>query len=214
MCVSWPWRRVGPSLASFWGRSWAGKIFVDLGLKFGCNSIGWYNIVYCIVYNISPACEPVKEGQRMFERILATDSWKRFVSPFFSKFHWPDFFTCWKFCTISSSHFEDSQIDCAIKAEIEIQFSLVFKLGQIYFESFGSTKKIDVRYHYFTSQGWSKCFSNGNNKNGHILPTGQWYAPSAVINDALIMPEYARICQSMPEYARVCQSIPEYARVC
>ena len=36
-------------------------------------------------------------------------------------------------------------------------------------------------------------------KNGHILPTGQWYAPSAVINDALIMPEYARACQSMPE---------------
>ena len=47
-----------------------------------------------------------------------------------------------------------------------------------------------------------------------ILPTGQWYAPSAVINDALIMPEYARACQSMPEYARVCQSMPEYARVC
>ena len=23
-------------------------------------------------------------------------------------------------------------------------------------------------------------------KNSHILPTGQWYAPSAVINDALI----------------------------
>ena len=23
-----------------------------------------------------------------------------------------------------------------------------------------------------------------NNKNGLILPTGQWYAPSAVINDA------------------------------
>ena len=51
-------------------------------------------------------------------------------------------------------------------------------------------------------------------KNSHILPTGQWYAPSAVINDALIMPEYARACQSMPEYARVCQSMPEYARVC
>ena len=31
-------------------------------------------------------------------------------------------------------------------------------------------------------------------KNGHILPTGQWYAPSAVINDELIMPEYARAC--------------------
>ena len=42
-------------------------------------------------------------------------------------------------------------------------------------------------------------------KNSHILPTGQWYAPSAVINDALIMPEYARACQSIPEYARVCQ---------
>merc|ERR1711873_337980 len=37
-------------------------------------------------------------------------------------------------------------------------------------------------------------------KNGHILPRGQWYAPSAVINDVLIMPEYARVCQSMPEY--------------
>ena len=47
-----------------------------------------------------------------------------------------------------------------------------------------------------------------------ILPTGQWYAPSAVIYDALIMPEYARVCKSMPEYARVCQSMPEYARVC
>ena len=46
-------------------------------------------------------------------------------------------------------------------------------------------------------------------KNGHILPTGQWYAPSAFINDALIMPENARVCQSMPEYARVCQSMPE-----
>ena len=51
-------------------------------------------------------------------------------------------------------------------------------------------------------------------KNGHILPTGQWYAPSAVINDPLIMPEYARACQSMPEYAKVCQNMPEYARVC
>ena len=51
-------------------------------------------------------------------------------------------------------------------------------------------------------------------KNGHILPTGQWYAPSAVINDALIMPEYAKACQRVPEYARVCQIMPEYARVC
>ena len=50
-------------------------------------------------------------------------------------------------------------------------------------------------------------------KNGHILPTGQWYAPSAVINDALIMPEYAKACQRVPEYARVCQIMPEYYRV-
>ena len=49
-------------------------------------------------------------------------------------------------------------------------------------------------------------------KTGHILPTGQWYATSAVINDALIMPEYAIGSQSMPEYARVSQSMPEYAR--
>ena len=27
----------------------------------------------------------------------------------------------------------------------------------------------------------------GSDKNGHILPTGQWYAPSAVVNDALIL---------------------------
>ena len=50
-------------------------------------------------------------------------------------------------------------------------------------------------------------------KNGHILPTGQWYAPSAVINDALIMPEYARACQSMPEYARVLHGIALYCIV-
>ena len=31
-------------------------------------------------------------------------------------------------------------------------------------------------------------------KNGHILPTGQWYAPSAVINDALIMHYLALSC--------------------
>ena len=29
-------------------------------------------------------------------------------------------------------------------------------------------------------------YNNDNDKNGHILPTGQWYAPSAVINDACI----------------------------
>ena len=28
---------------------------------------------------------------------------------------------------------------------------------------------------------------NESDKNSHILPTGQWYAPSAFINDALIM---------------------------
>ena len=54
------------------------------------------------------------------------------------------------------------------------------------------------------------CF---NEKNGHILPTGQWYAPSAVINDALIMPEYAAPCQSMPEYARVDNSLL-YCPIC
>ena len=50
-------------------------------------------------------------------------------------------------------------------------------------------------------------------KNSNILPTGQWYAPSAVINDTLIMQEYARVCQSMPEYEKVCQSMQEYARL-
>ena len=45
----------------------------------------------------------------------------------------------------------------------------------------------------------SPNFNSFGYKNGHILPTGQWYAPSAVINDALIMPEFARVCQSMPK---------------
>ena len=55
--------------------------------------------------------------------------------------------------------------------------------------------------------------NNFHRNNGNILPRGQWYSLSAVINGSLIMPEYARVCQSMPEYARVCQSMPEYARV-
>ena len=29
-----------------------------------------------------------------------------------------------------------------------------------------------------------KCFAKSNGKMAIILPTGQWYAPSAVINDA------------------------------
>ena len=52
------------------------------------------------------------------------------------------------------------------------------------------------------------CRQKNYHKNRHILPTGQWYAPSAVNNDALIMSEYARVCQSMPEHTRVCQSMP------
>ena len=35
-----------------------------------------------------------------------------------------------------------------------------------------------------TSQKYSTKFES---KNSHILPTGQWYAPSAVIKDAMIM---------------------------
>ena len=41
---------------------------------------------------------------------------------------------------------------------------------------------------------FSNLILKADDKNGHILPTGQWYAPSAVINDALIMLEYARVC--------------------
>ena len=56
--------------------------------------------------------------------------------------------------------------------------------------------------------GWENLWqSPTDKKNGHILPTGQLYAPSAVINDA-------KVFQNMPEYARVCQSMPENARVC
>ena len=39
----------------------------------------------------------------------------------------------------------------------------------------------------FLSQSNHTIINGGICKNSHILPTGQWYAPSAVINDALIM---------------------------
>ena len=41
-----------------------------------------------------------------------------------------------------------------------------------------------------------------NNKNGLILPTGQWYAPSAVINGALIMHYLAQSCTNLPYTAQ------------
>ena len=97
--------------------------------------------------------------------------------------------TLWCLCTIKSDSYKNSFI--------------VVRLW-LY-----SKKKLLSTMHYcLTSTG------KASEKNGHILPTGQWYAPSADINDALIMPEYARAFQSMPEYARVCQSMPECARVC
>ena len=73
---------------------------------------------------------------------------------------------------------------------------------------------IDIFCKIYINESRSNAWLKIIDKNGHILPTGQWYAPSAVINDALIMQEeYAKACQSMQEYARVCQSMPEYARV-
>ena len=60
-----------------------------------------------------------------------------------------------------------------------------------------------VPFTEYHESGWILTWIQDWLKNGLILPTGQWYAPSAVINDALIMPENARVCQSMPEYARI-----------
>ena len=39
----------------------------------------------------------------------------------------------------------------------------------------------------FLAVSLKQCYLVSPHKNGHILPTGQWYAPSAVTNDALIM---------------------------
>ena len=53
-----------------------------------------------------------------------------------------------------------------------------------------------------------------------LLPTGQWYAPSAVINNAwycMVLHGIAPSCTVLhhvaSEYARVCHSMPEYAKV-
>ena len=40
-------------------------------------------------------------------------------------------------------------------------------------------------------------------KNGHVLPTGQWYAPSAIINDAW----YCRVLHSIALYCMVVHGI-------
>ena len=50
---------------------------------------------------------------------------------------------------------------------------------------------------------WEICVEEAWSKNGHTLPTGQWYAPSAVINDALINTlQYIAIpCNSMQYHA-------------
>ena len=37
---------------------------------------------------------------------------------------------------------------------------------------------------YSEPQCRARSDPSGDTKNGHVLPTGQWYAPSAVINDA------------------------------
>ena len=39
----------------------------------------------------------------------------------------------------------------------------------------------------WSRDGLGNLRKRDGNENSHILPTGQWYAPSAIINDALIM---------------------------
>ena len=73
------------------------------------------------------------------------------------------------------------------------KFKLLEKLGIYYFLSFlfpqisGSAPKLDPAPS-ISEISWKKHQKYKRKKNSHILPTGQWYAPSAV-------------CQSMPEYA-------------
>ena len=47
------------------------------------------------------------------------------------------------------------------------------------------------------------------NKNGHILPTGKWYAPLAVINDAW----YSMVLHGIALYCMVLHGIAWYCMV-
>ena len=54
-------------------------------------------------------------------------------------------------------------------------------------------------------------------KNGLILPTGQWYAPSAVINDAwfcMVLHGIALYCMALDCIAWYCMVLHDIARYC
>ena len=51
-------------------------------------------------------------------------------------------------------------------------------------------------------------------KNSHILPTGQWYAPSAVINDALIIRYLALSITALHCLALYCTVLHRLALSC
>ena len=54
-------------------------------------------------------------------------------------------------------------------------------------------------------------------KNGHILPTGQWYAPSAVINDAwycMVLQGIALYCIVLHDIASFCMVLHGFAWYC
>ena len=85
----------------------------------------------------------------------------------------------------------------------ELSFFIIFFIGTNLFEIFC----FSIYQPQLSLSNSISCLKTI--KNSHILPTGQWYARSAVKNDALIMPEYAKACQSMPEYAKVCQGMPD-----
>ena len=78
-----------------------------------------------------------------------------------------------------------------------VRSACLSQLQDLRFASYKEGQKFFVILIFSLPWNFPKARVDG--KNGHILPTGQWYAPSAVINDVLIMPEYARACQSMPE---------------
>ena len=54
-----------------------------------------------------------------------------------------------------------------------------------------------------------KLVKKASKKNSHILPTGQWYAPSAIINDAW----YSMVLHCIALYCMVLLGIALYCMV-
>ena len=70
---------------------------------------------------------------------------------------------------------------------------------------------IDIFCKIYINESRSNAWLKIIDKNGHILPTGQWYAPSAVINDAWYW--YCMVLHCIALYCIVLHGIAWYCMV-